>query len=155
MDLDAINTDTDPDPAFPVNPDPVPDLGFWWLKIENNTAEKGYIFFYQKLLFIYPPDVQASGESFSISFFLFLWVIFAPPDPDLDCGSETRDPLNPDPIRLRIHKTGKYRYRIKERLLKLRAVCWQRDKLLECWAHGEIQARTESSIQRWVLLFLY
>ncbi len=54
VDLDAMKTDTDPDPAFPVNPDPVPDLGFWWLKIVNNTAEKR---FYQKLIFIYPPDV--------------------------------------------------------------------------------------------------
>ncbi len=36
-----------------------------------------------------------------ISLFLLLWVIFALLDPDPDSGI----PLNPDPIRIRIHKT--------------------------------------------------
>jgi hypothetical protein len=46
------------------------------------------------------------------SFFLYLWVIFAlldpDPDPDYESGSRygSMGPLNPDPIRIRIHNTG-------------------------------------------------
>jgi hypothetical protein len=47
-----------------------------------------------------------------VNFYLCLWVIFALLDPDCESGSGygSRDPLNPDPIRIRIrtrnHGTG-------------------------------------------------
>jgi hypothetical protein len=42
---------------------------------------------------------QALKKMKIITFYLFLWAIFALLDPDPDCesGSESRDPLNPDP----------------------------------------------------------
>jgi hypothetical protein len=58
--LDPDPDPLNPDPAFHVNPDPVPDpdSGFWWPKIEGkNTAEENYIFFDQNcnLLISRPP----------------------------------------------------------------------------------------------------
>ncbi len=48
MDPDSLNPDTDPDPAFQVNPDRVSDPRFLWPKIEEkNIVEK-------KLQFTYP-----------------------------------------------------------------------------------------------------
>jgi hypothetical protein len=56
--------DPDPDPALQVNPitDPVPDPGFWWPKLENNTADLKLQF-----TFLWDPwkDIQAKGEAFS------------------------------------------------------------------------------------------
>ncbi len=49
---------TDPAPAFQVNPDP--DPGFWWPKLKKIIQVKG--FFDQKLQFTY---VQATEEAFS------------------------------------------------------------------------------------------
>jgi hypothetical protein len=71
---------------------------------------------------------QSTGEAFSpqkeypapqkinfIDFLLFLWVIFAFLDPDPDCASGSRDPVESDPIQIgiRIHNTSEnqhYRY---------------------------------------------
>jgi hypothetical protein len=89
------------------------DPGFWWPKLyEKNTAELFFSSFIdQKLQFTYPllssiKDIQATGAAFSpqkrtsnemkfINLFLFLWVIFALLDPDLN--KDPVAPLNPDP----------------------------------------------------------
>jgi hypothetical protein len=57
----------EPDPAFQVKPDPVPDPGFLRQNISKKTAEEKFSFFLdQRLQFAYPfKDLQATGESFS------------------------------------------------------------------------------------------
>ncbi len=54
-----------------LNPDPDTNLGFWWLKNEDEKKQlkEKFIFFDQKLQFTSPKasikDVQATGEAFS------------------------------------------------------------------------------------------
>jgi hypothetical protein len=80
---------------------------FFWLKNEKTYSWKQILIFFSNIAIIYPlaslKDVQATGEAFSPQkrtsstlkhesslFFLFLWVIFALPDPDpLTSGSGT------------------------------------------------------------------
>jgi hypothetical protein len=56
--LDSLNPDTDPDPAFQVNPDPDnsdPDQGFYDQKLKKkNTAEFFFQFYDKKWKFTYP-----------------------------------------------------------------------------------------------------
>ncbi len=97
---------------FRLNIDPDRDPGFWWPKIEEEfTAEKKCKIFSKNLqlliLGLYkgrssyrrslPParkEHRALQNMKSLNFLIFLWVIFALPDPD----PLTR--LNPDPIQI-------------------------------------------------------
>jgi hypothetical protein len=105
-----IHPGTDPDPAFQVNP----DQGFDDQKLKKKKYSRNFLssFFNQKLQFTY---VQATGEAFSpqkrtlsssinakfVGNFLPSWIRIRIPDPDTDPGT----PFNPDPIRIRIHRT--------------------------------------------------
>jgi hypothetical protein len=101
-----LNPDTDPDPAFQVNPDP--DPGFWWPKIEKNTDEICFPFFNRKLRFTYSQalikDGQATGEASAsktsstskheiLKLFSIFRAIFALLDlyPDCESGYGSRD----------------------------------------------------------------
>ncbi len=99
-----------------------PDPGFWWPKIEEkNTAEKFYLFLLKNCNLLIPWPLQRASKlqekpsapkhpvlqkTKSIYFFLFLLVTFALLDPDPD--TEPVTPLNPSPIRIRIHSTALY-----------------------------------------------
>ncbi len=106
-------SDTDPDPAFQVNPDPDPIRihGFDDQKIKKKYSCKFfYIFFLIKNgKFIFG---QATWEAFSpqkrtptpstskikfMNIFLCLWVIFALLDPDYESRDPIESPSNPDP----------------------------------------------------------
>jgi hypothetical protein len=104
VDPDSLipDSNTDPDPAFQVNPDPdqVRIQGFDDQKLKKiKTAENCFLSFFDNY-------VLATGEASSrqkitsstsniifMIFFLCLWVVFALLDPDTD----PRNPLNPDP----------------------------------------------------------
>jgi hypothetical protein len=51
--------------------------------------------------------IQLQNMNF-YTIFLFLWVIFALLDPDSESGSGSTDPMNPDPIRIRIHNPAHF-----------------------------------------------
>ncbi len=87
-----------------------PDPGFWWLEIGKNLQlEKNLIFFWSKIANYlslglhqvrpcYRRSLQPSKENIQnfkkwnfINFFLFVWVIFALLDPDLDSESGSTD----------------------------------------------------------------
>jgi hypothetical protein len=58
---------------------------------------------YRRSLQLPKENIQHLKKIKFINFFLFLWVIFAILDPDPDCGSGSRDPIEsgsrPDPFR--------------------------------------------------------
>ncbi len=126
MDLDSLYPDPDTglDPAFQVNLDKDPAPGFWWKKIQLKIFL--YIFFWSEISIYLNSikDVQGTGEAFNpqqrtsstskiwnLSPFFYVCGSFLPlldPDPNPDCesGYGFRDPLNPDPIWIRIHNTA-------------------------------------------------
>jgi hypothetical protein len=98
------NSDTDPDPAFQVNPDPDTDPGFWWPEIEEekNTNEnfvKSFFLLKKFAIYLslglhkgrqsYRRNPQASKKKTSsiskdevFKCILFFWPIFSLLDPD-------------------------------------------------------------------------
>jgi hypothetical protein len=60
VDPDLLNTE--PDPAFQVNPDPIWIRSFDVPKLKKKILHKIKSFLYQKMLFTY---VQATGEAFN------------------------------------------------------------------------------------------
>jgi hypothetical protein len=110
------DTDTDSDPSFQVNPDPIWIRGFDDQKLIFYLIDQKLQFTYRKASI---KGVQVTGEAFSlkrehpalqkmkfINFFLCLLVIFALLDPDPDyesaSGYGSRDPIesgsNPNPV---------------------------------------------------------
>ncbi len=57
-----IHPDTDPNPSFQGNLDPVQDPGFWWQKTEKNTAEtKKFLFLIKNCNYLIPrPPLRTS-----------------------------------------------------------------------------------------------
>jgi hypothetical protein len=119
----------EPDPAFQVNPDPKTDPDPIWIQgfddqkvKKKNTAEISFSFFDQNYTLIIPRPPHKGRPSYRrslppskeyiqylkfINLFSFFWgVIFALLDPNTDPGTQ----LNPDPIRIRIHNTGTYKF---------------------------------------------
>jgi hypothetical protein len=81
-----ISFNADPDPAVLFNSDPDADQdldpGFWWPKIKKITAEKNSS--YRRSLQLSIEEHPALQNLKFLPFFLFIWVIFALLDPDLD-----------------------------------------------------------------------
>jgi hypothetical protein len=91
-----VDPDTDPDPAFQVNPDADRIRIFFWSKIVIYLS-LGLLKRTSKLQ-EKPSALKREHSALLknmkfINFFLFLWVVFAllNPDTDLDCKSGSRD----------------------------------------------------------------
>jgi hypothetical protein len=83
-----VDPDTDPDPAFQVTPDRVPDPDtdpeFWWSKMEKKIQVK---------LSTLKREHPALQKLKFINCFLFLGVIFVLLDPKSGSGYRSGDPI--------------------------------------------------------------
>ncbi len=96
MDPDSLNPDMDPDPAFQVNPDMVPDLtriqGFDDQKFKEINTAVFLFLFCLKLAIYLSPGLHKGRPSYKRS---LSTLALLDPDPDCESGSGygSRDPI--------------------------------------------------------------